>query len=107
MQGSERRMNLPLWGSLLVAAGGAAILDAAFPGQGWWILAPVGVALLLIALLGRGWWTCLLVGLVAGLTFWTVHIHWLTLYLGPVPWPGKAASRIAAPPAATSRSRSA
>jgi apolipoprotein N-acyltransferase len=86
MQGSERRMSLPLWASLLVAAGGAAILDAAFPGQGWWILAPVGVALLLIALLGRGWWTGLLVGLVAGLTFWTVHIHWLTLYLGPVPW---------------------
>lgn len=86
MEGSAQRLSLPLWASLIVAAGAAATLDSAFPARGWWFLAPVGVALMLVALLGRGPWTGLLVGLVAGLTFWAIHIHWLTLYLGPVPW---------------------
>jgi apolipoprotein N-acyltransferase len=77
---------LPLWGALLVAAAAGAILDAGFPDRSWWVLAPVGVLLMLFALLGRGPWTGLLVGLVAGLSFWLIHISWLTLYLGPVPW---------------------
>lgn len=78
--------GLPLWAAVLVAAGAGAILDGGFPDRSWWILAPVGVALMLLALLGRGPWTGLLVGMVAGLSFWLIHISWLTLYLGPVPW---------------------
>ncbi|WP_308287489.1 apolipoprotein N-acyltransferase [Cryobacterium sp. 1639] len=81
-----QKTGLPLWAALLLAAGAGAVLDAAFPDRSWWMLAPVGVILLLLALLGRGPWTGLLVGLVGGLSFWLIHISWLTLYLGPVPW---------------------
>ena len=41
---------------------------------------------MLVSLIGRGPWTGLLVGLVAGFSFWAIHISWITLYLGPVPW---------------------
>lgn len=77
---------MPLWASIVVAAGAGVILDGGFPDRGWWVLTPVAVALMLISLLGRGPWTGLLVGFVAGLSFWGVHISWLTLYLGPLPW---------------------
>ena len=86
MVGTERNPSLPLWAAVLLAAAAGAILDAGFPDRGWWILAPVAVSLMLVALLGRGPWTGLLVGLVGGLSFWLIHISWLTLYLGPVPW---------------------
>ena len=86
MWGRERAFSLPLWASVLVAAGGGAILDAGFPDRNWWFLAPVGIALMLVALLGRSLATGLLVGLVAGLSFWLIHIVWITLYLGLVPW---------------------
>ncbi|KFF61035.1 acyltransferase [Cryobacterium sp. MLB-32] len=82
----ERRLVLPVWAALLLAGLAGAVLDAGFPDRDWWVLAPVGVALMLVALLGRGPWTGLLVGLVAGLSFWLIHISWITLYLGPVPW---------------------
>lgn len=77
---------LPLWAALVLAGLSGAVLDAGFPDRSWWVLAPVGVALIFVALLGRGPWTGLLVGLVAGLSFWLIHISWITLYLGPVPW---------------------
>lgn len=77
---------LPLWAALLLAAAAGAILDGGFPDRSWWILAPVGIILMLLSLIGRGLWTGLVVGLVAGLSFWLIHISWLTLYLGPVPW---------------------
>lgn len=86
MAGTERRLSLPLWAAILLAAGAGAMLDAGFPDRGWWFLPPVAVSLMLVALLGRGPWTGLLVGLVAGLSFWLIHISWLTLYLGPIPW---------------------
>ncbi|WP_104082692.1 apolipoprotein N-acyltransferase [Cryobacterium sp. Y11] len=86
MWGSERAFSLPLWASVLVAAGAGAVLDAGFPDRNWWFLAPVGVALMLVAVLGRSFGTGLLVGLVAGLSFWLTHIFWITLYLGLVPW---------------------
>ncbi len=77
---------MPLWGALFLSAGAGAVLDAGFPDGDWWVLAPVGVAVMLIALIGRGPWTGLAVGMTAGLSFWGIHINWLTLYLGPVPW---------------------
>jgi apolipoprotein N-acyltransferase len=77
---------LPLWAALLLAAGAGAILDGGFPDRSWWFLTPIGVILMLLALLGRSAWTGLAVGLVGGLSFWLIHISWLTLYLGPVPW---------------------
>lgn len=84
--GRSRGSGLPLWAALLLAVGAGAVLDAGFPDRSWWVLAPVGVALMLVALLGRGPWTGLLVGLAGGLSFWLIHISWLTLYLGLVPW---------------------
>lgn len=83
---AARQLNMPLWASLLVAAGAGAILDGAFPDQNVWFLAPIGVGLMLVAVLDRGPWAGLLVGFVGGLSFWLTHINWLTLYLGPVPW---------------------
>ena len=86
ISGTLRRLALPLPAAILLAAVAGAILDAGFPDRSWWILAPVGVFLMLLALLGRGLWSGLLIGMVGGLSFWLIHISWLTLYLGPVPW---------------------
>lgn len=58
----------------------------AFPGLGWWPLAFVGTPLILGALAGRRLGGSLLVGLAGGAAFWGVHIFWITVYLGPVPW---------------------
>jgi len=80
------RRQLPLQAAVMLAAATGGILDAGFPDRSWWILAPIGVALMMVALLGRGPWAGLLIGMVAGLSFWLIHISWLTLYLGPVPW---------------------
>ena len=77
---------VPFWASIPLAAAAGAILDAGFPDRGWWVLAPVGVLLMLIVLVGRGPWAGGLVGTVAAFSFWLIHISWLTLYLGPVPW---------------------
>ena len=77
---------LRLWLALIVAALSGFALEASFPERGWWPLAFIGMTLLLWSLVGRGPWTALLVGLVAGASFWGSLIHWLTLYLGPVPW---------------------
>jgi apolipoprotein N-acyltransferase len=77
---------MPLWASVLVSAAAGVIMEAGFPDRNWWILTPVGVGLMLAALIGRSAWTGLLVGLVSGWSFWLVHINWLTLYLGPIPW---------------------
>ncbi|PTL73886.1 apolipoprotein N-acyltransferase [Rathayibacter caricis DSM 15933] len=76
----------PLWLALILAALGGAVLDRGFPDTDVWPLAIVGAAAILFALAGRGFWSGALVGLVGGGVFWGVHIEWLTLYLGPVPW---------------------
>ncbi|WP_432432626.1 apolipoprotein N-acyltransferase [Cryobacterium breve] len=78
--------RLPLPAAVLLAAGAGAILDGGFPDRSWWVLAPLGVLLMFVALLGRRPAPALLVGMVAGLSFWLIHISWITLYLGPVPW---------------------
>lgn len=77
---------LSFWLALVVAALSGFALEASFPERGWWPLAFVGMILLLWALAGRRPWTAFLIGLVSGSAFWGSLIHWLTLYLGPVPW---------------------
>ncbi|AZZ51958.1 apolipoprotein N-acyltransferase [Rathayibacter festucae] len=76
----------PLWLAIPLAALGGATLDRGFPDSDVWPLAIVGTAAILFALAGRGFWSGALVGLVGGAVFWGVHIQWLTLYLGLVPW---------------------
>ncbi|MBC9954590.1 apolipoprotein N-acyltransferase [Leucobacter sp. cx-42] len=72
------------------AAAGGALFDLASPGVGAWPLILPGIALILAA-----WWqqrvgVALLAGLIAGAAYWLLHISWLTLYLGPLPWIGLA-----------------
>ncbi|MCJ1687371.1 apolipoprotein N-acyltransferase [Rathayibacter sp. VKM Ac-2927] len=76
----------PLWLAIPLAALGGATLDRGFPDSDVWPLAIVGTAAILFALAGRGFLSGALVGLVGGAVFWGVHIQWLTLYLGLVPW---------------------
>ncbi len=80
------RPLLPLWGAVLAAAAGGAILDLAYPSVGIWPLAFVGVGLALVSLIGRSVWGAVLVGFVFGAVFYLIHIMWITRYLGVVPW---------------------
>jgi apolipoprotein N-acyltransferase len=74
------------WLALVVAALSGFALEASFPERGWWPMAFVGVILLLWSLVGRRPRTAFLIGFVSGAAFWGSLIHWLTLYLGPIPW---------------------
>ncbi len=85
-----RLVALPLWASVIAAAVGGIVLGAAFPTLSLWPLAFAGVFIILWSLNGRTWASGLLIGLVSGAMFWGPLIHWLTLYLGPVPWLGLA-----------------
>ncbi|AYF99005.1 apolipoprotein N-acyltransferase [Protaetiibacter intestinalis] len=81
------RPFLPLWAAVLLAAAAGPVTDAAFPDRGWWPLAFVGVAMVLVAAQGRRAGAGFLVGLVWGLTFYLVHIPWMTEFLSPdEPW---------------------
>ncbi|MGK2854225.1 MAG: apolipoprotein N-acyltransferase [Microbacteriaceae bacterium] len=75
-----------IWFALILASLAGPAMDAGFPGLGFWPLTLLGVAVFLYSLIGRGPWTGLLIGGVTGFTFYGLHISWLTLYLGPVPW---------------------
>jgi apolipoprotein N-acyltransferase len=80
------RPFLPLWLAVLVAAAAGVALDTGFPDKGVWPVTFLGIALVLMTLIGRRPGSAFVVGLVAGFAFWGVHIFWLTLYLGPIPW---------------------
>ncbi|MFT4029810.1 MAG: apolipoprotein N-acyltransferase [Protaetiibacter sp.] len=75
------RPFLPLWGAVLLAAAAGPVTDAAFPELGWWPLAFVGVAMVLVAAQGRRAGAGFLVGFVFGLSFYLVHIPWMTEFL--------------------------
>ena len=71
--------------ALVLAAAAGPVLDAGFPDLGIWPLTFVGIALVLVALIGRKAGGSLLVGIIAGLSFYLVHIQWAALFLGIVP----------------------
>jgi apolipoprotein N-acyltransferase len=79
------RRALPLWVAVLVALAAGPILDAGFPDRGWWPATFLGIGLVLWALRGRRAGGGFLVGLVAGLSFYLIHIEWASLFLGLVP----------------------
>ena len=80
------RPPVPLAAALILAAASGPVLDAGFPDLGIWPLTFVGVGLMLIVQVGRSAWGALLTGFVASVSFYLVHISWITLYLGDVPW---------------------
>jgi len=71
--------------ALVLAAAAGPVLDAGFPDLGIWPLTFVGIALVLVGLIGRKAGGSLLVGIIAGLSFYLVHIQWAALFLGIVP----------------------
>jgi len=75
---------LPLWGAVLLAAAAGPVLDAGFPDKNLWPLTLVGIGLVLPTLIGRRAGGSFLVGLVAGVSFYLVHIGWATEFLGNV-----------------------
>lgn len=87
--------RLRWWLALPFAMLGGLGLDAATPWLAWWPAALVGAALILVALWQQRARAGLGLGAAAGAAFWLPNIHWLTLYLGPVPWLGLAGVMIA------------
>ncbi|WP_244893133.1 apolipoprotein N-acyltransferase [Agreia bicolorata] len=80
------RPLMPFWLALLTAAAGGVALDTGFPDKSIWPVTFLGIALVLVSVIGRRAPGAFLIGLVGGFSFWGVHIIWLTLYLGPIPW---------------------
>ena len=78
--------RLSLAGAVALAALGGLFNAAAFPRVGAWPLVFLGTALILFALKDRRLWPALLIGFVGGFAFFGLHISWLTVYLGVVPW---------------------
>ncbi len=91
--GALRRLRW--WIALPAAVLGGLALDAATPWLAWWPAALIGAALVLAALWQQRARAGLGLGAAAGAAFWLPHIHWLTLYLGPVPWLALAGVMIA------------
>lgn len=72
--------------TLLLAALGGWLTDAAFPMRGWWPVAFIGVAALVWAI-GRdsARWNAL-VAWVWGLAFFLPHLWWANYAVGVIPW---------------------
>lgn len=77
---------LPIVAAAAAMLAGAFALAFAFPERGWWWAAPIGVALNLLALRGQRVAIASYLGFLGGLVFYLVHVQWMSLFLGPVPW---------------------
>jgi apolipoprotein N-acyltransferase len=75
----------PLWLALVLGAASGPITDAGFPDTNLWPSTFLGIALVLLSLIGRSVASSLAVGFIAGASFYFVHIHWASLFLGPLP----------------------
>ncbi len=74
----------PVAVTLAVLAGW--MMDLGFPDRDWWPLALVGAALMMASIRGHSLGKALLIGALGGFTFYGIHIWWLTVYLGLIPW---------------------
>lgn len=72
--------------TVVLAAAGGLVTEAAFPGRSWWPAAIVGIALLVLAWRrDNAWWAALL-GALWGVAFFLPHLFWLHASVGAVPW---------------------
>jgi apolipoprotein N-acyltransferase len=78
---SRQRWVRPL---TALVAGGA--LTFAFDPYGLWWVAPLSVAVLALTVRGLTWRPAAWVGLAFGLGEMVVLLHWVGVYVGPVPW---------------------
>lgn len=78
--------RVPWWWAVLLMLTSGFTLRLAFPEPGLWWAAPIAIVVWLTALNGRGFWAGSALSLLGGVAFWLSLIHWLTLYLGPLPW---------------------
>jgi len=72
--------------SLALAVFAGWVMDLGFPDRDWWPLALVGAALMMVSVRGHSLGKALIIGAVGGFSFYGIHIWWLTVYLGLVPW---------------------
>ncbi len=72
--------------AMLVSSIGGFTLALGFRCDAWWLMVLPWLAGLMGSLIGRTFASALLIGLAGGAAFWLSLIHWITLYLGPVPW---------------------
>jgi apolipoprotein N-acyltransferase len=83
---AARRSRLPGWARPAAGALGGVILTFAFEPYGVWWLAPIAVAILALAVRGLTWRPAAVVGVAFGLAEMVVLLHWVGIYVGPVPW---------------------
>lgn len=80
--------GLPPAVALVLAAVAGWVMDLGHPDTNLWPLTLVGAALMIFAARGLSLGYSLLVGAVGGFSYYGIHIWWLTVYLGLVPWVG-------------------
>jgi apolipoprotein N-acyltransferase len=78
----ENTPVVPLWVAIALAVGAGPVMDFAFPDANVWVMIFPGLAMLLIALIGRSAPHAYLVGFLGGLSFYLVHIPWISKFLG-------------------------
>ncbi len=79
---------LPAPIALVLAVVAGWVMDLGHPDTDIWPLTLVGAALMILAARGLSVPVAVLVGLAGGLSYYGIHIWWLTVYLGVVPWIG-------------------
>ena len=80
--------GLPTPVALVLVGISGWVMDLGHPDTNIWPLALVGAALMIFAARGLSLGASLWVGLFGGVTFYGIHIWWLTVYLGLIPWVG-------------------
>ncbi len=78
--------RVPLPVAIPLAALAGWVMDMGFPDRDWWPLALLGAGLMILSVRGISFPKAVLVGVIGALSFYGIHIWWLTVYLGLIPW---------------------